>query len=80
MNKKYCRICGENHDQSFCKYPDVSESARTHCYDAHPWDTKSVLKKLIEAADILLDDKNYDGHGYEQIQIARERAKTIVAS
>ena len=33
------------------------------------WDTISVLEKLVEAADILLHKKDYDGHGWEEIEL-----------
>lgn len=33
-----------------------------------PWPTHDVLAKLIEAAEILLHEKNYDGHGWELIE------------
>lgn len=41
---------------------------------ASPWPAKDVVRKLIEAAKILLDDKDYDGHGYEEICAARDEA------
>lgn len=40
-----------------------------------PWPLRDVLSKLIEAASILLDDKSYDGHGYELIGAARAAAR-----
>jgi len=40
-----------------------------------PWPTSEVLLKLAEAADILLDGKGYDGHGWELIGEARDRAR-----
>lgn len=36
-----------------------------------PWSLREVLKKLVHAADILLDDHQYDGHGWESIHHAR---------
>lgn len=44
-----------------------------------PWPLKDILAKLIEASDILLHDKNYDGHGWENISHATEEAKKIKA-
>lgn len=44
---------------------------------SNPWPLKDVLSKLIEAADILLHKKDYDGHGHEEIFIAVQRAKEI---
>lgn len=42
------------------------------------WDTLSVLAKLVEAADILLHRKDYDGHGWEEIEICYKRGKEIL--
>lgn len=42
------------------------------------WSLPEVLNKLIEASDILLDKKNYDGHGWEEISHARSKAKFIL--
>lgn len=45
-----------------------------------PWPLRDILAKLVEAADILLDDKDYDGHGWEEIAGCRDRAKAILAT
>lgn len=45
-----------------------------------PWPLRDILAKLVEAADILLDEKDYDGHGWEQIAGCRDRAKAILAT
>lgn len=44
-----------------------------------PWPIQSRLQKLCESADILLDDKSYDGHGWELIHEAREQARARIA-
>ncbi len=44
------------------------------CSDESPWPLCEVLDKLCEAADILLSEKNYDGHGWELIAAARLEA------
>jgi transcriptional regulator with XRE-family HTH domain len=44
------------------------------------WSLKDVLKKLIEASEILLHQKNYDGHGWEEINHCVERGKSIVST
>ena len=41
----------------------------------HSWPPWSIVEKLIEASDILFDDKDYDGHGWEQLHSARVLAK-----
>ena len=43
-----------------------------------PWPLRDVLNKLIEASEILLHDRSYDGHGWEEISYAVGRAKQIV--
>lgn len=42
------------------------------------WDTKSTLLKLIWASEYLLNEKNYDGHNYEAIEICVKRGKEII--
>jgi|WetSurMetagenome_2_1015567.scaffolds.fasta_scaffold00103_17 hypothetical protein len=42
------------------------------------WSTIDVLKKLIEATEILLHEKNYDGHGWEEISHCVKRGKEIL--
>ena len=42
------------------------------------WDTLSVIAKLVEAADILLHKKDYDGHGWEEIEICYKRGLEIL--
>lgn len=46
-----------------------------------PYSTADVLRKLIDAAEILLAEKNYDGHGWEEIAgcvgYAKERLPKI---
>lgn len=42
-----------------------------------PWPLRDVLNKLIEASDILLHNKSYDGHGWEEISHAAERGRYI---
>lgn len=39
------------------------------------WSLKHILEKLIEASNILLHEKDYDGHGWELIDKAKEEAK-----
>lgn len=44
-----------------------------------PYSLPEVLKGLIEAADILLHKKDYDGHGWETLEYCYRHAKEIVA-
>ena len=64
------------------KTDTASESALSDllCEHIDPWPLKDVLSKLVEAANILLKDHDYDGHGWEQIQSARDRAISIIES
>lgn len=41
------------------------------------WNTYDVITKLTEAANILLYDRNYDGHGWEEIEMCCKRGKEI---
>ena len=43
------------------------------------WPLKDVLDKLIEASEILLHEKNYDRHGWEEISHCVKRGKEIVS-
>jgi hypothetical protein len=43
-----------------------------------PWALLDVLEKLAGAADHLLGEHAYDGHGYEGIAAARDAARHIV--
>lgn len=45
----------------------------------NPWSLRDVLANLIGAAEVLLHQKNYDGHGWEEINHCVERGKEIVS-
>lgn len=47
--------------------------------EGESWPLRDVLAKLVEASEILLHQKNYDGHGWEQISHAVDRAKAALA-
>jgi len=49
-------------------------SVHQHRCDADAWPPRDVVAKLVDAATILLDDHDYDGHGYEEIAECRKRA------
>jgi hypothetical protein len=62
---------------------DVSDLARvtlrsTLGFDG-PWPLFSVLKKLADAADHLLNEHSCDAHGYEEVGAARDSARRIIA-
>lgn len=42
------------------------------------WNTYEVIAKLIEASEILLHKKDYDGHGHEEILTCCRRGKEIL--
>jgi hypothetical protein len=43
------------------------------------WPLVDVLDKLIEGTEILLNKKNYDGHGWEEISLAVKKGKEVVS-
>jgi hypothetical protein len=45
-----------------------------------PWGLPSVLERLAEAADHLLNDHNCDIHGHEGIGLARDEARLLLAA
>lgn len=45
-----------------------------------PWCMRECVRKLIEAAEILLDRKSYDGHGHEEIAEAKRVANLYLAA
>lgn len=45
-----------------------------------PWSMRACVKKLVEAAGILLDDRCYDGHGHELISEARAKASEYLSA
>ena len=47
--------------------------AQCDCSIADAWPPRDVVEKLCQAADMLLNDYNYDGHGHEEMSIAVER-------
>lgn len=71
-----CKAAAEQHWQ------ETMRPALELAYDAEEvrqaWPPRDVLKKLTEAAELLLHHCNYDGDGYEQIGICVERAKRIL--
>lgn len=44
------------------------------------WPARDIVRKLVEAADILLDVYDYDGDGWEQIHLARSEAHSWAES
>lgn len=42
------------------------------------WPARDVMSKLVDAAEILMHQQNYDGHGHELITEAIERAKQML--
>lgn len=48
------------------------------CYGNQQWSILDILSKLCEATSILLDEKDYDGDGWEQIKEARDEALKVL--
>lgn len=42
------------------------------------WDIYSIINKLCEATDILLHKKDYDGHGWEAMEVCYKLGRKIV--
>ncbi len=76
-----CELCNSLHEKDRKKMYqtairqmlDKSASALGST-TASPWPAKDVVLKLVEATNILLDEKNYDGHGYEEMCAAKDAA------
>lgn len=47
---------------------------------ASEWPARDIVRKLIEAADLLLDHCDYDGDGWEEIHLARSLARSWAES
>lgn len=43
-----------------------------------PWSMRQCVKHLIKSADILLNERNYDGHGHEILSEAMKQAKNYM--
>ncbi len=56
------------------------ERLRAVLMEGESWPLRDVITKLVEASEILLHQKNYDGHGWEQISHAVDRAKVALAN
>lgn len=56
----------------------VSEGLPAWYGMSKPWPLHDVLSELIRGAEILLDEKDYDGHGHERIATAKKRAREIL--
>lgn len=48
-------------------------------FEDEAWPLNDILKKLCEATKILLNEKNYDGHGYEEIAHCLSRAEKYLS-
>ena len=46
--------------------------------NGNPWPLKDILKKLIEGNKILLNDKSYDGNGWEFLSQAIDQANEVI--
>jgi hypothetical protein len=44
----------------------------------NPWPLVDVLKKLVEASNILLNKHDHDGQGHEEIRLCVERGNEII--
>lgn len=44
-----------------------------------PWNSADVLKKLVWATNHLLQNKNYDGPNYEELNVCVKRGEELIA-
>ena len=59
-----------------CKTSEVRQLEQEHAKllkIIRDWPVEDIMVQLIKAADILLHDKDYDGHGWEVMQRAMEK-------
>lgn len=68
-----CSKCNQPTD------PKVTEE-REGMMNDQPWPLRDIVSKLCEATEILLHEKNYDGHGHEQISCALRLAKSWIGT
>lgn len=57
----------------------VSDKIKELFGSNQPWSLVDVLKKLVESTNILLHEKGYDGHGWEEMEICHNRGNEIIA-
>lgn len=62
------------------KLKEENSKLRKICGMSMPRSTRSMLHKLCECADILLDQQGYDGYGWELIHLARLQAREHIAA
>lgn len=55
-----------------------NEQREVHLNLNESWSTIHLMIKLIEASEILLNERNYDGLGWEDIQGAVKRSKELI--
>lgn len=46
--------------------------------ESTPWCVTEILKEFVRTSNILLREKDYDGHGYEKIVAATRAAEKIL--
>jgi hypothetical protein len=84
-SKRINELTAENEELKKENEQLKAASSPIECYQSvfglnTAWPITEVLKKLIEAAEILLNNKNYDGHGWEEIYHATIKAKELEIS
>jgi len=70
-NQRLAFIAGFKQASEMSEFKDVLRLNET-------WSLLSVLKKLADASDILLHQKDYDGNGWEQHEYALREANVII--
>ena len=76
--REYVKKIGNVHEEEERLWAEKVAVLEKRYPENNPWGVLASLKKLAEAASILLKDKDYDGDGWELIQHAMESAQEIV--
>lgn len=56
----------------------IDEATAVNLRDDKNGSTLDILEKLVESANILLHEKNYDGTGWESISISANEAQELI--
>ena len=81
MNNVFCAECGFWMNECKCKDNPLSSHAvlgEVPLELEKAWSTIDVLKHLIWATEYLLNEKDYDGHNHEELNICVKRGKEII--
>lgn len=61
------------------KKPAATDAGLIPLDNDQPWNSADVLKKLVWATNHLLQNKNYDGPNYEELNVCVKRGEELIA-